>query len=265
MTTTDRRFLISVGARDFPFPACVLSRVVPEGQPTVLDISISARIMAEFEARWIDTFIQVLHKHRDCIGTATLADNVADYVEALQASAITVTFDFPFFYEKTTPVSGEKCLVRYMCAYTVKAVPVVGGPRVTLKVDIPVLTTYPASAPEKKGGLFAQLSIMSLEVEPSRDIFPEDLIDLVDRHALVPVYSFLTEDDQAYLIEKAHSDYKPSVVVVDEVKKELARDRGIAWYSVASANYGMLHSYSTVISTERSMWVPFSCYDEDDI
>ena len=28
------------------------------------------------------------------------------------------------------------------------------------------------------------------------DVFPEDLVDLVDRHALAPVYSFLTEADQ---------------------------------------------------------------------
>src|SRR5665811_748789 len=108
-----------------------LSRVAPEGQPTIADISISARIMRDFEARWIDTFIQIVHQHRDRIGTATLAENVADYVEALNASVVTVTFDFPFFYEKRTPVSHEKCLVRYMCAYTVKANRIAGGPRVT--------------------------------------------------------------------------------------------------------------------------------------
>jgi GTP cyclohydrolase I len=263
--TTEKRFLVDVGMRDLPFPIKVLSRSAPEGQPTVADISISARIMHDFEARWIDTFIQIVHQHRDRIGTATLVENVADYIEALQASAVTVTFDFPFFYEKRTPVSREKCLVRYMCAYTVKANPIAGKPRATLRVGIPVLTTYPVSAPEKPGGLFGQLSIITLEVEPLKDIFPEDLVDLADRHALAPMYSFLTEEDQAHLIQKAHTDYKPSVVVVDEIKDELAHNRGITWYSVSSANYGMLHSYSTVIGTEKSMWVPLSGYESDEI
>lgn len=263
--TTEKRFLVDVGMRALPFPIKVLSRSAPEGQSTVADISISAIIMHDFEARWIDTFIQIVHQHRDRIGTATLVENIADYVKALQASAVSITFDFPFFYEKKTPVSHEKCLVRYMCAYTVKANAIAGKPRATLRVGIPVLTTYPASTPEKMGGLFAQLSIITLEVEPVKDIFPEDLVDLADRHALAPIYSFLTEEDQAYIIQKVHTDNKPSVVAVDEIKDELAHDHGIAWYSVSSANYGMLHSYSTVIGTEKSMWVPFSGYESDEI
>lgn len=263
--TTDKRFLVDVGMRDLPFPIRVLSRSASEGQPTIADISISARIMHEFESRWIDTFIQIVHRHRERIGTATLVENIADYVEALQASAVAVTFRFPFFYEKTTPVSGEKCLVRYMCAYTVKANPIAGRPRATLSVDVPVLTTYPASDQEVTGGLFGQLSTITIDVEPVKDVFPEDLVDLADSHALAPVYSFLTEEDQAYLIKKAHTDYQPSVVALDEIRAELARDRNITWFSVRGANYGMLHSYNTVIGTEKSMWVPFSGHEGDEI
>ena len=109
------------------------------------------------------------------------------------------------------------------------------------------------------------LATITIDVEPRTDMFPEDLIDLADRHALAPVYSFLTAEDQAFLIQKAHTEYKPSVVVLDEIRDELAHDRDVAWYSVRSANYGMLHPYSTLIGTEKSMWVPFSGYDTEDI
>ena len=228
--TTEKRFLVDVGMRDLPFPIKVLSRVAPECQATVADISISARIMRDFEARWIDTFIQIVHQHRERIGTATLVDNIGDYVDALKASAVSITFDFPFFYEKRTPVSNEKCLVRYMCAYTVKANSIAVKPKATLRVEIPVLTTYPTSTVESSGGLFGQLSLITLEVEPVKDVFLEDLVDVADRHALAPIYSFLTDEDQAYLIKKAHTDNRPSVVVVDEIKNELAHDHDIAWY-----------------------------------
>ena len=140
-----------------------------------------------------------------------------------------------------------------------------GAPKVTLTVNIPALTTYPVSAPEANGGLFSQLSILTLDVEPRKEIFPEDLVDLVDRHALAPIYSFLTADDQIYLIKKAHAENKPSVMVMDAIKDELAHNENIEWYSVASANFGMLHSYSTVIGTEKSMWIPFSGYAADEI
>lgn len=263
--STEGSFLVDVGMRDLPFPIRAFSRSAPEGQPTIADISISARIMHEFEARWIDTFIQIVHQHRERIGTATLVENIMDYVDAFQASMVTVTFEFPFFYEKTTPVSREKCLVRYMCGYTVKAHPAVGPPRAALSVDVPVLTTYPASTPGREGGLFGQLSTVSIDVEPRTEMFPEDLIDLADRHALAPVYSFLTDEDQAFLIREAHTEYKPSVVVLDEIRDELAHNRDVVWYSVRAANYGMLHPYSTLIGTEKSMWVPFSGYDTEEV
>jgi hypothetical protein len=56
----ESRFLVDVGLKDLPFPIRVVSRASPEGQPTVATVDIRARIMREFEARWIDTFIQVL-------------------------------------------------------------------------------------------------------------------------------------------------------------------------------------------------------------
>ena len=52
------------------------------------------------------------------------------------------------------------------------------------------------------------------------------------------------------------------MVMVDEIKKELAADKTLASYSVRCRNFGMLHSYSTMIGTEKSWWVPFS--GEDD-
>jgi len=82
--------------------------------------------------------------------------------------------------------------------------------------------------------------------------------------ALAPIYSFLTVEDQNHLNQKAHSENKPSVVVLDEIKDKLARNANIEWYAVSSANYGMLHSYSTVIGTEKSMWVPSSGYQADE-
>jgi len=103
---------------------------------------------------------------------------------------------------------------------------------------------------------------MDIEIDPKAEIFPEDIVDLVDRHSISPVYSFLTDADQDYIIEKMHTQEKSSVVVEDEIKEELAHNKDINWYSIRCSNFGMLHTYSTVIGTEKSMWVPFSGYEE---
>ncbi|HXX33767.1 MAG TPA: hypothetical protein VEM15_04750, partial [Thermodesulfobacteriota bacterium] len=57
---------------------------------------------------------------------------------------------------------------------------------------------------------------------------------------------------------------KSSVVMTAEIKEELARNKMIVWYSVRCSNRGMLHSYSTMIGTEKSMWVPYSRYGDEE-
>ena len=260
--TDDRRFLVDVGLRDLPFPIRAVSRNQADGQSTIANISINARIMRAFEARWIDKFIHILHSHRDNIGTETLRDNLKDYTTELEATALKIDFDYPFFIEKTTPVTREKCLVRYLCRYSAKGHSVDDPAAVIFKIQVPCITTYPASNAKSPRGLFGQLSILDVAVQSRADVYPEDIVELVDRHVLASVYSFLGEEDQQYIIEKVHVEEKTSVVVVDEVKEELARDRNIEWYAIDCSNYGMLHSYSTVIRTEKSAWVPFSGFDD---
>ncbi|MFA7283913.1 MAG: hypothetical protein WC066_05140, partial [Candidatus Omnitrophota bacterium] len=90
--TGEKRYMEDVGMRNLPFPMKVVSKVDKSGQSTVADISISARIMQEFEAGWIDKFIQTLHNHRERIGTKTLKDNIKDYVRHLKASSVKIEF-----------------------------------------------------------------------------------------------------------------------------------------------------------------------------
>ena len=260
--TNKRRFLVDVGIKDLPFPMRVTSKVDPNGQYTIAHISVSARIMKEFEARWINKFIQIVHQHRDRIGTKTLGENILDYLKELEATAVKIDFNYPYFVEKLTPVSGEKCLVRYLCTYAARVFSMTERAKIRFTMEIPIITTYPGSDPEKPGGLFGQLSIVELEVESKSDVYPEDLVEIVDRHALMPIYSFLTEEDEIYVIQKVHTEEKSSVVVTDEIKNELARISDIDWYSVRSSNYGMLHTYSTIIGTEKTMWVPSSGFED---
>jgi GTP cyclohydrolase I len=259
----EKKFLVDVGMRDLPFPIRVNSKVNSDGQFTIANISINARIMQEFEAIWIDKFIQILHQHRDCIGTKTLGVNIIDYLKELNVTSVTVDFDYPFFIEKLTPISKEKCLVRYPCTYSAKVPNIEKKPQISLRMNIPVITTYPGSTSGKPGGLFGQLSIVVIETKSTKDIYPEDIVEIVDKHALAPVYSFLTEEDQTYLIQKIHSEIVTSVGMTDKIKNELARNYDIDLFSIRCANYGMLHSYSTVIGTEKSLWVPFTTYGEE--
>ncbi len=250
----EKRYLVDVGLQDLPYPVRVASRAKPEGQHTIASISITARINHSFEASWISKLIQILHSHRDVIGTSTLKKNVQDYLDGLSATDVSATFSYPFFIEKLTPVTKEKCLVRYLCSYTAKASSF--KPRVAFRIQVPCLTTYPSAVAGQAGGLFAQLSSVAIETQSDGDVFPEDLVDVVDAKALAPIYSYLAEKDEAEIIRRVHAERRTSVQVTDDIEKALCERKDISWFSIRCANFGMLHSYSTVLGSEKSMWSP---------
>ena len=108
--------------RELQYPIRVLSKANLEGQATVANITINAQIAGEFEARWIDIFIRTFHSHRDDIGTKSLKQNIKDYLINLKASCVRVDLEYPFFIEKTTPLSKAKSLAKYICKYSAEAI-----------------------------------------------------------------------------------------------------------------------------------------------
>jgi len=261
----DKRFLVVVGLRNLPFPIRAISKVSPTGQQTIANISVTARIMSEFEPHCIDTLIRILHTRRDELTAFSLQAIIMDYLRELRAERVDIDFEYPFFIEKRTPVSREKCLVKYSCYHSVKAPSVETVAKVTFAMEIPAITTYPASQMEKTWGLFGQLSKARIELITKTEVYPEDLVEIVDRHALVPVYSYLTDEDQLFLIRKVHAEQKTSVVMANEIREDLSLRRDIEWYSVVCFNYGMMHSYSTLVGTEKYTWGPFSGYEDTDL
>jgi GTP cyclohydrolase I len=261
----EKRFLVAVGLRNLPFPIRAISKVSSTGQQTIANISITARIMSEFETHCIDTLIRILHTHRDELTAGNLQAIILDYLRELRAERVEIDFEYPFFVEKRTPVSREKCLVKYTCYHSVKAPSIESATKTTFAIEIPAITTYPAPHMEKTWGLFGQLSKARIELITKTEVYPEDLVEIVDRHALVPVYSYLTDEDQLFLMRKAHTEQKTSVVMTNEIRDDLALKREIEWYSVVCFNYGMIHSYSTLVGTEKNTWGPFSGYEGTDL
>jgi GTP cyclohydrolase I len=243
---------------DFDFPFRVAGRGKPEGVPTVGKISVHARINQEFEARWIDRFARVLHQHRDAVGSRSLRKGIVDYLEALHADSVQVSLSYPYFVEKKTPISKLPCLVGHNCTYRAKLTALGGEPKLSLKVEVPTLTTDPCSSPDQPGFLFAQRTLVTVEVASNDSLFIEDIVEAIDRHALIPVYSFLTAEDKEHLVGLAHSRTVSSVVLTEAIKDFLAPREDVDWYRVVCRNRGLLHLYATEVSTEKGSWVPAS-------
>lgn len=175
--------------------------------------------------------------------------------EAFQAEFVAIEIEYPVFVEKMTPVTTEPCIVEYRCGYSAVFPTVRNATTIMFRIRIPCITTYPVSETEKSGFL-AQLSIVTIQTQSPSDLFPEDLVSTVDAHALAPIYSFLAVEDQKEIISRIHSKKRTSLVMIDEIRQELALDKRIDFFTVSCSNFGLLHSYSTLIGTEKG-WSPW--------
>ena len=239
--------LADVGVADLLRPVRVPSRADPRGQPTVARVSVEASVAREFEADWVDRLLKVLHAHRDDVGMEALKREVGAYVEALDASVVEVTLDYPFFVEKRTPRTGQKCLVKYDCTYSVVALSPDATPRVFFAITIPCITTGPSPQRWRGGASLGQLSTATLRTESQRDVYPEDLVALVDRNALVPLYSFLAPEDREDILRRIRTGWRTSVDMVGRIRGELAGDPSLGYYSVCCLDSSILHPYHTTV------------------
>ena len=101
---------------------------------------------------------------------------------------------------------------------------------------------------------------MAIEISCYRDVFPEEIVELVDEHCLVPVYSYLPPEDEKYLIRRAHERCVSSVVLTEAVRKDLVCLPAVDWCSVKCKNRGLLHLYSTEVGVEHT-----PCFPEFDV
>ena len=258
-------FLADVGINNLSFPIRVPSRADPEGQHTIAEVSAYAHIMKEFRPRWMNKFMQVLHRDRRALGVAGMRVILEDLMQELRANKVTIRFDYPFFMEKTTPVTRERCLVKYSCSLEGWITVTRDKPAVLFRMRIPVITSHPASVLGEPGGLLGQLTLVNVELQSDKPLYPEDVAELVESYAVSPVYSYLAEEDQEYIINKIHSVFKPSTILIDRVKDRLARNEDIEWYSVECRDYGIVNNYTILARVEKSRWIPFSSYIEETI
>ena len=109
----ERRIAIDrVGVRGLRYPITVLD---PSNrtQETTAAITMSVSLPHHFKGTHMSRFIEVLNEHRGEVTLRTLPAILADLRQRLEAERAHVKVAFPYFMERTAPVSGAKSLMDY--------------------------------------------------------------------------------------------------------------------------------------------------------
>jgi GTP cyclohydrolase I len=144
----DRQIPIDrVGVSDLRYLVVVLDREQGR-QETVARLSMSVSLPHHFKGTHMSRFIEVLNRHRGEITMRTLPAILSELRERLDAESAHIEVRFPYFVERTAPVSKARALMDYECSFTGESNG--KGDDFVLGGRVPVTSLCPCSK-EKRG------------------------------------------------------------------------------------------------------------------
>lgn len=258
--------LDEVGVSGLRYPIIVWDRA-RERQQTVATIEMSVALPHEFKGTHMSRFIEVLEAHRGEVSLRTLPTLVGDLRAKLDAERARVHLRFPYFLERSAPVSGATALMDYECGFEGSsqgagssaqqqaAAPVDSTEEFTLEVTVPVTSLCPCSKAISDYGAHNQRSqlrirVRSIDLAERSMIWIEELVELGERSASAPVYPLLKRADERHVTMQAFDNPVFVEDMVRNVAVELREDPRVAWFEVRAENQESIHNHAAFARAE---------------
>ena len=238
---TRRIAIDKVGIKDIRHPIRVRDRSDGE-QHTIANFNMYVNLPHNFKGTHMSRFVEVLNRHEKEITVDSFKDMLHELTEVLEAGAGHIEMTFPYFVNKSAPVSGVQSLLDYAVTFTGE----IRGqtPQMWVKVVVPVTSLCPCSKEISDRGAHNQRSHVTIEVRTRDFIWIEELIELVEKEASCELYGLLKRPDEKLVTERAYDNPKFVEDMVRDVAARLNQDERVAAYRVESENFESIHNHS---------------------
>ena len=172
-------------------------------QHTVATFNMYVCLPHHFKGTHMSRFVEILEAHEREITVETFQLMLREMVDKLEAEEGHIEMSFPYFIEKSAPVSGVKSLMDYEVTFygEVKK----GKQSFTMKVLVPVTSLCPCSKKISERGAHNQRSHVTVTARTSDFVWIEEIVDLVEKQASSELYGLLKRPDERLTPRKAAS------------------------------------------------------------
>lgn len=243
--------LQKVGVKNLQYPVKVLDK--KNGmQSTSATVNLFVNLPHDYKGTHMSRFIEAFHKHHCDLGMKQFLEMLEEIRTSLQAEKAFGTMEFPFFMEKTAPVSGIESIMSYTCSYEGEVSESSQSFYVTIK--IPVTTLCPCSKAISEHGAHNQRGIVTVKVQNTSFFWIEDVIEVIEKSASCDLYSLLKRPDEKFVTERAYDNPRFVEDVVREVYLALknfpSAEKPFDWFSVECENFESIHNHNAYAYTE---------------
>ncbi|MBF0530115.1 MAG: GTP cyclohydrolase I FolE2 [Deltaproteobacteria bacterium] len=237
-----------VGVKNIRYPITVLDKAKGK-QWTVASVNMYVNLPRQYKGTHMSRFIEVLSEYRNDISPQNLGLILEEMKRRLNAESAHMELTFPYFIEKTAPVSGTPSLMEYTCSFygSVNG----SGRDIVVEVAVPITTLCPCSKEISEFGAHNQRGNVILATRFKKFIWIEDLIRLVENSCSSEVFSLLKRSDEKFVTESAYQHPMFVEDVVREIAHKLEQDDNITWFTVSSENFESIHNHSAYAFIEK--------------
>lgn len=218
-------------------------------QHTVAMFNMYVYLPHNFKGTHMSRFVEILNTQEREISVESFESILRTMIKRLETESGHIEMTFPYFVNKSAPVSGVKSLLDYEITFigTIQE----GEYHFTMKVVVPVTSLCPCSKKISDYGAHNQRSHMTISVRTNSFVWIEDVIRMAEDHASCELYGLLKRPDEKYVTEKAYDNPKFVEDLVRDVAGALNKDPRIDAYVVESENFESIHNHSAYALIER--------------
>ncbi len=241
-TLDTRRIAIDrVGIKAIRHPVVVADK--DDGvQHSVAIFNMYVNLPHNFKGTHMSRFVEILNSHEREISVESFQLMLREMIEKLGADSGHIEMTFPYFINKSAPVSQVKSLLDYDVTFT-------GEIKnheyfFTMKVVVPVTSLCPCSKKISNYGAHNQRSHVTISVRTNSFVWIEEIIRIAEDNASCELYGLLKRPDEKYVTERAYDNPKFVEDIVRDIAEVLNRDERIDAYIVESENFESIHNHS---------------------
>jgi GTP cyclohydrolase IB len=218
-------------------------------QHTIASFNMYVGLPHHFKGTHMSRFVEILNAHEREITVDSFQVMVKEMVSRLEAEEGVVEMTFPYFIEKSAPVSGVKSLMDYEVSFVSQILD--GKQCFAMKVLVPVTSLCPCSKRISDYGAHNQRSHVTVTAHTGEFVWIEELVDLVEKQASSELYGLLKRPDEKHVTERAYDNPKFVEDMVRDVAALLNLDERITRFVVESENFESIHNHSAYALIER--------------
>lgn len=218
-------------------------------QHTVANFNMYVYLPQHFKGTHMSRFLEILNGYEREFSVESFEGMMRQMVEKLEAESGYVEMSFPYFINKTAPVSGVQSLMDYEVTFTGKIDK--GAYTQTMKVVVPVTSLCPCSKKISDYGAHNQRSHVTITARTNNFVWIEEVVRMAEEQASCEVYGLLKRPDEKYVTERAYDNPKFVEDMVRDVAAVLNADTRIDAYVVESENFESIHNHSAYALIER--------------